>query len=1043
MASATMEIHRSIKAWASSLDAEVSEAHYASLAPIPSSMSFGALPQDLLLKYSLMYTAKAHALWNYTTLAGLCDFLAHLLELDPLYTTQHTIEEALEMLFTPHEHWHEDLYWEAWLRRLPMHEVSISFHPANWWLYRTHPVLERSFKDFLIYFDHLEEGNRQRFLAQYPEQKNLMIRFDQLMHRNSGFDFVNSSNKLLKNWIRQSYDRLVTHVINASYYKNIFVKPNFHEQTLRQKQLMNLSAVCCVIRKFLQPNQDFVQDVLLLQAPFLVQRLEQMKLWPYPHNTLDLEYYLVEQTALALHWTLFYYFNDPLLQPFRQQLFVVPRTSTTCYLVGTHDALRALRYGQLNNMDMTIPRDPKIRLRRRHQYFLMESPPTFPVLIRTWNECVDMTHHQPTSIQVIGLRQVLLTMVRNCYLAGGKILANTWYKDVTVNTRQAAAYSRWEWNEEALAQGLYSTAVPAQFIDFYQRFFILLQKGWNSPFAVRRALVEAKLNQPGMDDYQAPQGSIFTFVESYVFVRAPHAIHQDIVSWLDTQVIRDFPAGVRLVNTLGRIKASQDAKTASLFSISSREREWREKWIILDPAIVPRTDLLLDTYYLLCHLPQWTEQEARTLLLSCRLAPGSPLLDEMPNSPMDEEESMVDQDDENSFSSSSRSQAEAPSEWSLENLDQILNFIESDADENTASIDVSSAADDYDSEDNFSCSSMDEEGGFAPPPNLQLTTGVKMRKRKRSSSKASEGGNGEQKIYKKQRRHSASRLHDAAAAKPEQVKDEEEGEEEHDQEEKMTNSESTKFQQWNYFNTIVTRREVLVRNLDGPTTDTFIQAAPQPLLPWQLQFFAALEDMVHNRNVSLDEAVIARSVELSQSFLYTLANRGNTYTIYFGRDNLDKITNIKSTWFDSQHYMQTIWTKIAQIKSYAIQKLAQESLAKLGCRYYFDHEVICIPAIIDRIISRYGAHSHQRQFLELTFEAVPRFMAPPHLAALQTLQEQMKQRAAMDRILMPPPPQPMMLEVMQPQQHQQQQEKKRKKAKPIKTIKIVEYIPPI
>ena len=81
------------------------------------------------------------------------------------------------------------------------------------------------------------------------------------------------------------------------------------------------------------------------------------------------------------------------------------------------------------------------------------------------------------------------------------------------------------------------------------------------------------------------------------------------------------------------------------------------------------------------------------------------------------------------------------------------------------------------------------------------------------------------------------------------------------------------------------------------------------------------------------------------------------------------------------------------------QLFAQDVFTKYKCRFYFDNEMLYIPAAIDKIVCYYPVQSYQRQIIEFTFE--------------QTLREDYRTQrnlavhtAEVDRLLMPPPPPP-------------------------------------
>jgi hypothetical protein len=1014
---------------------------------------WGTLSSPLLYRYALLFAAKSKHVFGFASLASVCESLGRLLEMDPLCNGQRTLENCLSAFASDEKEMDNPIFWEAFLRRTTIAECSI-IPQEQWWIHTIHPKMKISFWLFCLYFFHREPQVVTAYLTTYPQFQETMNYFDYLldMAHSQTYHPVDHSSQS-KNWFRSFFEKLVSHTINESnddVLRRFFVRPrlNTAEKTPIIK-MMNLPAVPCIMRQFTSPDA-FLADVNQLQIPHFSATLTKVGLHP-TSGSPSLIYALVEQTALVMELSINYYMAQTVTRPYKQQIFIYPRTTTTSYLIASPSALRVLRYCQLSDLTRQLPHsrntDPKENKNQVTAAMKVDHPPLFPVLMRTWLEC--QWKGSSTLEEAIGLYHSLINIVRWCYLSNQKNLTNTWFVD---EKNAALSYHSWKWvgcrkpGDQPLAfPGMVESMLPVgdpNFVSFYSNFFGLIACGWRNLADLRKAMMEAKLKQPDMDDYlNTGPCSIFAFVESFIFINAVHAIRFDNIDWLAEMVstcpnlVQHFPPITRLVRTLCDLKKLQTEKNAHMLIIGQRETQWRQTWLVMNRSI-PNVDMLIQCYYMVCLLPDWSEEQARRLLLGCRLAPRYPLEDlSQPYayapgegdeaSDMDisstsyqeerEEENTLDFSDPNAVfneilkstimndkkdkkkkkkkSTNEENSGDTETDDFLDSLFQ--QTTKSQSSEEPSSIDICSMADD--SEDNFSFSA--DESSDASSPGMHLKTLFQIRKKRKRQS----GENVVHAKTKRQRRLSETKY----------PQDDMEIEKADEASEVRADATLRKnYCKWNMFTQVLSRREIAT--LRAPTQGA-MTPPNQPLYQTQcqLEFFACLEDFIRDRNISLNPTTIIDSVTANQIFLHTF-NASHHYVVYFGTDNLDKLYKIQSDRFTSFNYTGIFMEKIAKIKSLSYQQFAQNVFSKYRCRLYFDHEVLQIPSVIDRLTSHHPMQSYQRLLIEHVFEQIPRqdyHMLPPSppetsrptpVAPILPLNQPTTND--IDTLFMPPPP---------------------------------------
>lgn len=930
-------------------------------------------------KYAAMYTTKSIHMFSTTSLASVVEALGRILEMDQIYQYQRTVEDCLAFLVSERDTMEDSnfpLRFEMFLRRTNSEYCLVLLNGGNPWLiHLLHPKLGFSLWTFSRYLYFRDSRLMIQYLKYHPEMEPYFDKIENVIITSQTTVYYNLGTS--KAWLNSFYMKLLQFCLNENdddILFHMFVHPRITrseniKHRIKTIKPMNLPSTPCILRQFCTRFQ-FETDVSALRIPSIFQSMQPVLQKTQPHV-----YYLVEQTALMTTLTIQFYLASPSLQSYQRNIHVYPRTATTCYLVATAEAMKVLFYCQIPNMERRIGHGRSVNSDNPHQQskFLvrMERPPIFPVLLRTWLECQwNAEIPRKEFIEAIGMQQVLLTVLRWCYLAGNKDLTNTWFSD---NLDAYANYNKWEWirDGDGMNASMLSIRDP-NFVPFYSNLFSLLTVGWTDLSDLRKNLILAKKGQPDMDDYLAEGPcSIFAFIESFVFIQGIHAIRFDIIDWLMQTIIvseeyrakeiqTQYPPAQMLVRTLFSLAIQQKEKNKTIQINSARERQWRNSWLILHSDI-PNRHMLIQCYYLLILLPLWKENEAREMILSCRLAPRYPLgefyeptvpdpmdVESKPRKPQEEEVEEADRIFEELMHASkdtNEEEEEAPT-----SAHDLLEGIFRGTSE-MSSVDLSSSMDDYDSDDNFSYSSMDESDNELAPK-VHLNTSFKLKRKRRT------------------KREEVDRNYVQAKFKRRRVTDEKEEEEKKVEEAVKIKRSYTK---WNTFTQLLTRREIVTISDGG---------IPQPLpIPrhqsvhvreCQIEFFAALEDCIRDRNMSLEHHDLVEAVMNNQLFTKAIEYQ-NRFVVYFGMDNLQKLYRIQSSSvFTSANYVTHIMEKISKINSFHYQKFAQEVFSKYACRLYFDHEVLFIPGIIDRVVSEFSMETYQRQVLEFIFDQVPR-----------------------------------------------------------------------
>jgi hypothetical protein len=463
--------------------------------------------------------------------------LSHLFTLPPFIATQRSIQEVFTIMNHSNPIWTAD-QWEKYLRR------NILEWPSSWqdekdtaMIELRHPRFNYSLWDCIQMYQTPKIASRDtvdrvfvgftRFIGDYNDAIPRLQRF--VKHLSL---FMDDS--------RSVHDPAV-------FFKSIFLKPRLRLRSNQLKskydhliKIADKFTVPTVMRRFVD-QKFFLEDleqldtvVSMTRAISIINTLQGLQTVLNTMSTpaVQLDFYLIEQTALAVELTVRTYMVGP-LATYLNQIYVLPRTLSTCYVLSTNLAFQALKYAFLTEIV-----SPKVHKQQITEEKIHNRPWTFPIFYRTWLEgttpstvAIDFTPTtsitQHPQMKLLAIHQVLLSTIKLCYIIANKKLFNTWMEDSWKNSSDRCLF-RWT---DTMNQAMFSME-HAQFYYYYAPFFELMARVWLRASTVREMVLAAVQDKPGIDDYFEPRCSILAFVESFIFVRAKHAIRRDTIVWL-------------------------------------------------------------------------------------------------------------------------------------------------------------------------------------------------------------------------------------------------------------------------------------------------------------------------------------------------------------------------------------------------------------------------------------------------------------------------------------------------------------------------------
>jgi len=639
-----------------------------------------------MYKYALRYGCQRMTAFYRTSILGMGELFGRLLELDPIFHSQRTIEDVWSFFASltivrdedQLDLWYLQRACEAFLRRCTIDNLPAD--TKEWWIYLPHD--KYSFLSFWSLFVTTRFGDGQsaamvqfrfrnpEYIPYYGKIQNIECELTE-KYANT-MELVQSVTQRSKSKLKKAYSHywLINTFLNIqhncinstpdAYLEHLFVRTDTRK-TRRYENTLNTALPTPVVMRQFNSAHFLMHDIEELKNPHTLELVDALKLTADPTGC----YFLLEQSAFMIKLLVDYYMVP---HQARFKLTVLPRTSNSCYLIGSSESVRMFRQCQLVDMltDCNIYRKYRTNYSANLRSKLrgLKQPPMFPVVVRTW---IDSTSSASIGVQndqnsngrylcAVGLQQVLLTLVRWCYMAAQKDLTNTWFSNVWSSMTETAdtdRHLRFSWNTRE-TEGAMSAAMldpnNVNFHSFYSHFFLLLERGWASAVDLRKSILEAVLTPPGIDDYVHPGDcSLFAFVESFVFINATHMIAWDVIEWLHagvqllefsaltleeaqarqlnfntiafmTEMARNFPPLVPLANSLMQLYHLQQTRV----NIDSTYKyELYKKWLLLDSVDIPQREFLVHTYYMLASCSLWSSSEVRRFLLGCRLAPRS------------------------------------------------------------------------------------------------------------------------------------------------------------------------------------------------------------------------------------------------------------------------------------------------------------------------------------------------------------------------------------------------------------------------------------
>lgn len=827
------------------------------------------------------------------------------------------------------------------------------------------------------------------------------------------------------------------------FFKTVFLRPRLKKQNSYLVQISNKHTVPTVFRRF-HETKFFWEDLTQLDNAFtlsramtLVQTLQEgIQAQRKQGQHLSIDFYLVEQSALLVELAIRFYQIGPLVG-YLDSLYVLPRTPTTCYILGTTLAIQALRYAFLTEIVSPKMNRNQSSAPTKTLEEVCNRPWVFPILYRTWLEAVNVPGNHITqhpAMKSLALHQTILAMVKLCYLVANKNLFNTWMED---SWKDSEERSSWIWTN-SMQRAMFPMDHPS-FFPYYSRFFCLLARLWSTPLQVRSMIVEATQNLPSIDDYLAPKCSIFAFVESFVFVGASHGIRRDAIEWLydlfdknmNTQVdameidvdgtrcfrmeivllpcyllisliitqamflddhtelsdsrrvqalIRDFPNALALINILA---AKNSKRVSPLPGDSWEQTQWDSMYITLS-ADEPDTSSIMIMYYTLCMATQWTEYEVQRLALSCRLAPNHRLTSKDTNAPSKEENEAPASLEESSMDNSVRSNLD-------DEADEIMKQLEGHFNCNFLKVKTRFQS--------LFCLEMQRRHALlCGNEEDELTESQLLDLAEQESSMDSDDfsqsfdASEPNKGSRKRARANSIQLRLNKRLKCDDALP--------DKFDKIPYSKLTRWSFWSQmiFNQMILKQEVFTSNNHS------VSLTPPPQCQIELEFFSTLEEcskITDIHHFDYDKLPVLRN-----GFMDCFS-KNNAFVMHLGKDNQN--LNIDPSWLDSSIFAQTFSQQIHQY-AYKTNQLHKDGyfnlMLKSQIRMFFDCEIFHIPSTIYQLLSPYPCQSAQRQVLESVFESSLWQMDDYKKEFLIPAQSPKLTPAELAQKFMPPPPPP-------------------------------------
>lgn len=917
---------------------------------------------------------------NGTLLSNFICALSHMLILPFMVATQRSIQEVFAAFHHINPTWGE-AQWEMFLIR---NVVNRSQWPDMPFIYVRHPELDYCLWDLIQMYQVpnslVKEVKNRLFLA--------FVRLDNSL--NQELPRLKRFMKHMKIFMQESPPSGdYTH-----FFKTVFLRPVFHhsltlddidDPTKKRShtdriRISDRFAIPAVMRRFVSKTYLF-EDLAQLDNMFTksrandaLVRLQELQLVESA-SRIELEFYLVEQSSLMIEMATQNYLTGPLVK-YSKHIIILPRTINTCYIMATNLGLQALRYAFLTEIVA-----PKVNENFSISDSKQTRPWAFPILFRTWLEGTTIGQqgidHLPTTsitqhsdMKKLAIHQVIMATIKLCYIIANKKLYNTWMQDQFKNGSDRFMF---RWTSD-MNRAMFSMT-DAQFYPFYSQFFSLLHTICPTSEDLRQLVFQAAQHQPPLDDYKAPQCSLFTFVESFVFIRAKHAIRKDTIEWLYAWCRsamqphhgmiykkRSYPYLIfsfldpDVMSALNRMnRALQEfpvfIDTINLLTIRSRslkqslpgdndfQKDFDDTYLTL--PCTSENEILLVQYYAFCLSAMLTKQEIHKLVFSCRLAPNHRF-----ESKRFSDDDLMDVDDESSMDYSIQDASinkplvvDPEDEEAREIMKQLaelektyqearnMNDDEDDEDEDLEMDDFLNAVDNDDSnnysDDDFSQSSVDRS------LNKKFPHGSKKRNRH----------------YMQENQSNVKR------ARLDDDKD------------KKIKRHMDRFSSWRkmLFNQMVIKQDIFVSKLPNSLAFPSNQVSPDQR-KLELDWFFLLEECSKNKT---HDQISPLNASMLDCF-----NANNAFVLHLAKDSPKHM--IDPFWFDSTMYSSTFLQQIQRF-SYQNKTMSRNGFFKLmmssQIRMFFDTELFHIPSIIRMLFHPYPIENAQRHVLETIFES--------------------------------------------------------------------------